>query len=399
MRVVFGLRDLFSGRRRKAAQARKQELGGDLRGAAALYAEAELPDDAARVLLLQADAEPTPEQRLLLCAQAARLGGGTAHGQQARRRKALLSFDVARATSGGALPTEVLAIARELEACGEWRKAAEAYALVDDTENEIRVLEEAGAIDLLEGRLREEQSQDRLERRRRQLLTRMTDLDRVAERREALRIGGQWLDAQQDDAVELEVDRIRGRLLQGPNVQLEVDGEVRRFALGTEVTIGRSNATILVQSQAISREHLRLFRRDGAAWVEDLDTRNGTLLGGARLEAPLPVGSGITVELAGQVTCRLAPAEPDDPTSPLHAEVAGSRLTLPLGPLSVGRWVLKDRTDGDDRFVEVHTPPGQEPPYLDGLRLVRQVQLCVGDALREEREGAVVLRVPDQFRA
>ncbi|MBW2527329.1 MAG: FHA domain-containing protein [Deltaproteobacteria bacterium] len=398
MRLVFGLRDLFGGRRRRVAKARRLELRGELAAAAELYAEAEFPGEAARVLLLLADAEPSPERRVVLCSQAARIGGQTEHGKKARRRKALLSFDLARSATGAALREEILAIAAELEVCGEWQKAAEAFGSVGDTANEVRVLEEAGAIEQLEGRLHQEAEQDRSERERRQLLTRMTDLDRVAERREALRIGDRWLANHDDEAVQLQAERIRARLLEGPSIQLEIDGQRLRCALGDEVTIGRSGATILVQSQSISRQHLRLFRRDGAPWVEDLDTRNGTLLGGARVDAPLPVGAGVSLKLAGQVDCRLAPADPSDPNGVVQADVAGTQISIPLGPLPVASWLVQELRDGPYRFVIVETPTGKEPPYLGTYRLVRQVELCVGDALLEVRDGPAVLRVPDQFQ-
>lgn len=396
MRAVLGLRDLFSGKRRRAARARKLELKGDLDTAAALYAEAELPDDAARVLLLHADAERDPERRVILCAQAARLGGASEHGRQAAQRKALLSFDLVRATPGAALRGELLAIAGELEAAQAWEKAAEAYALAGDTDNEIRVLKEAGAIDQLEDRLHEEAEQDRRERERRQLLRRMTDLDRVAERRAALQLGAEWLDREIDEAVQLEVQRIRGRLLEGPAVQLVVSGQAGRYVLGSEVTIGRSGATLTVYSQSVSRQHLRVFRQQGAPWVEDLATRNGTTLAGARLEAPLPVGAGVSLTLANQVDCRLQPVDPAAPTGPVMIELGGLRTIAPLGPQPIGSWLLVDAHDGADRFVVLRTPEGAQPPFMNGFRLVRQVELCVGDALQQGRDGPVRLQVPEQ---
>jgi len=57
---------------RRAREAQAKELAGELASAVDLYLEAGLPDEAARVLLLRADAEPAPEKRLAFCALANR---------------------------------------------------------------------------------------------------------------------------------------------------------------------------------------------------------------------------------------------------------------------------------------------------------------------------------------
>ena len=258
---MFGLLDRLSGKKRRAERARRKEMAGDLQAAAELYLKAELPAEAARVLLLSADAVADPERRIVICAQAARVGEGTEVGQQARRRKALLSYDLAVSAPGATMHGELLTVAGELEACDEWEKAAQAYSLAGDEEAELRVLREAGAIERLESRLHEEAESRRFERDRRQLLRKITDLDSFAERREALRLADQWLETHTDEQVQHELVKIRGRLLSGPLLTLQVEGSTQRFALGSEVTLGRSGATITVHSRAVSRQHLRLFRQ------------------------------------------------------------------------------------------------------------------------------------------
>src|SRR5512133_2402336 len=152
---VVGLGDLFGSKKRRAERARQLELRGELAAAVEQYLEAELPEDAARVVLLRADAEPSAEGRILLCAQAARLAPDSELGRSAARRKALLRFDVARAGLGGPLQSELALVAAELEATGAAEQAAQAYALLGDREAELRVLAQAGAIEQLEGRLGE----------------------------------------------------------------------------------------------------------------------------------------------------------------------------------------------------------------------------------------------------
>src|ERR1051325_10439576 len=56
---------------RRVKEARAKELAGDLPAAVDLYQEAGLPDEAARVLLLRADAERSAEKRIALFSLAA----------------------------------------------------------------------------------------------------------------------------------------------------------------------------------------------------------------------------------------------------------------------------------------------------------------------------------------
>src|SRR5262245_14610066 len=56
---------------RLAKEAHERELAGDLGAAVSLYNEAGMHDDAARVLLLRADADPSAEKRMAFCALAA----------------------------------------------------------------------------------------------------------------------------------------------------------------------------------------------------------------------------------------------------------------------------------------------------------------------------------------
>lgn len=88
-----------------------------------------------------------------------------------------------------------------------------------------------------------------------------------------------------------------------------------------EVIIGRSSrAHLLLADRALSREHARLMRRDGAWHVEDLGSRNGTTCNGQRVEGVRRLtegdhlglgGSALTVlEIGGQGVA-LAPEERD----------------------------------------------------------------------------------------
>jgi hypothetical protein len=375
---------------RQASRARELEAEGDLAAAASLFTEAGLGDEAARVLLLRADAEHVVEKRIAFCALAAERAETPELRLRARARKALCSFDTIRRSGASFLESEVLAIARELEDAGELEKAADAYALGSDAEGEVRALTAAGAIDRLEDRLHAAEAGARSDREQEQRLRRVLDLDRTAERRAAL-LAARLSPGQPDDPRVLDAARaIRARLLLGPVVELEVDGVRVRYALGDEVTIGRGDATIVIASRAVSRRHIRVARGPTGAFVEDLETRNGTTLAGARVGGRIAVGDGVRVELGGEVPCTVTPGEPG---AGVVIEVAGARYVAPLGPLFVLGWRIASEVTGDESFV-VLASEGASRPLLDEFELASRVELCHGDELRAVRGGPVRLRVP-----
>lgn len=392
----MGLFDLFSRSkdeaRRKTARAR--ELAGDLEGAVEAYLEAELPDEAARVLLLRADAERSAERRLAFCALAQETATDPDLQKKARARKALLGFDLLRGKGASLLTSEVLAVARELEDAEELERAADAYAMAGDTEGEVRALTAAGAIERLEERLRATEASARSENERATVLRRIADLDRTAERRSALEACDAWLAKHHDEKVGATALSIRARLLRGPVVDLSIDGERTRFALGDEVTVGR-DGTIAVGARAVSRRHVRLFRGPAGPMVEDLGTRNGTTLAGARLTAAVPIGDGVTIRLGGEVPCSLAPVGATEAHGPLVAvDVGGERYHAALGPLVLFGWELRHVQEGSASFVVVRTPAGAQPPFLGEYQLAREVELCAGDAFSTARGARPRLQAP-----
>ncbi|MBK8256207.1 MAG: FHA domain-containing protein [Polyangiaceae bacterium] len=399
--LPMGLFDLFSRgkdeNRKKAARAK--ELAGDLEGAVEAYLDANLTDDAARVLLLRADAERSPEKRMAFCALALSTATDVELQKKARGRKALLGFDLLKGKGASVLTSEVLGVARELEEADELERAADAYALAGDTEGEVRVLTAAGAIERLEERLRATEMSAKSENERVTVLRKIADFDRTAERRSALSACDAWLAKHHDEKVAGLALAIRARLLRGPIVDLVVDGERRRFVIGGEVTLGR-DGTIPIGARAVSRKHVRLFREGGAAMVEDLGTRNGTTLAGARLMAPVPVGDGITIKLGGEIPCVLTPlAATEDRGALIEISVSGDKYYATLGTLSLFGWHIVEQHDGAASYVVLRTPAGGMPPFLGEYQLAHEVELCAGDAIAKARGGRARLTAPgDQPR-
>jgi hypothetical protein len=390
----MGLFDWIGGNkgesRRKEALAR--ERAGDLAGAVDAFLEAELPDEAARVLLLRADAETLPERRIAFYNAAARTAATDTLRRRALARKAGLAFELLKAQGGALMKSEMAAVARDLEAAGELERAADAFALAGDAEEEVRVLTAAGAIERLEDRLRTSETEARSQRERSEILARVKDLDKTGERREALAQAARYLAAQTDDRVDHIVRAIRSRLARGPIVDLEIAGAPRRYAFGPDVTIGRGDATIVIASRAVSRRHVRVFRADAGPMVEDLATRNGTTLAGARLSSPLPIGSGVRLTLGSGVPCSLAPDLPSDPRSPIAIDVAGERFFAPLGDLHAPSFRVAFEPTGDIPFVVLYPSPGARL-VLGDFEITSRVELCIGDEIRASRRGEILLRV------
>jgi sigma-B regulation protein RsbU (phosphoserine phosphatase) len=84
----------------------------------------------------------------------------------------------------------------------------------------------------------------------------------------------------------------------------DLDGETVTVALDHDrITLGRSSGNELCYPDDIglSRQHLALVGRDGRWTVEDLGSKNGTLLNGVRIERPMPFLPGDRVS-AGHLT-------------------------------------------------------------------------------------------------
>lgn len=379
----------------RAKAAERLELAGDLAGAVRAFIDAELPDEAARVLLLRADAEPAVDRRMAFCVQAAKVAKDPKIQKKATARKALIRYDLVR-SKPTAMRSEILAAAKELEEADENEVAAEAYRSVSDGEGEIRALTAAGLIDRLEEKLRVSQASATSVNRFTIAQKRIADLDRTAERRSALELAAATLadgatDGQDDatDRIEMAARAIRAKLVRGPIVELKVEKEVRRYALGAVVTVGRGDATISAATRALSRIHLKIFRSDGAVMVEDAGTRNGTFLAGARLTSAIPVATGLALKLGGEVPCQIRPGREG-----VRVDLGGMAYFAPLGPIFFGDMRVElDGKGGDEASFVVLRSSHERPAFLQEFQLAPVVELAVGDAPSDARNGAPLFTV------
>lgn len=72
-----------------------------------------------------------------------------------------------------------------------------------------------------------------------------------------------------------------------------------------QIIVGRSPDSALVLDDTYSSaRHARFYQSDGAWWVEDLDSTNGTYVGGQRISMPRQIAPGIPVVI-GRTTMEL----------------------------------------------------------------------------------------------
>ena len=213
----------------------------------------------------------------VMAEDAGRLGVPERHARfRAVARAAALTVDAFRALGGREKRDALHDAGWALEGAGERGLAAEVYALGADHAEAARVgvpekaPPSAGAPAAISA------------------MAAIDALDRRGLRIAALEAARAHLAEHPDADVAAFARGVLARLVRGPVVTLAIDRREQRVALGEVVTIGRAGATITVASPLASRQHLRVYRREGVAVVEDPGSHNGTWLAGARLSAPSP---------------------------------------------------------------------------------------------------------------
>jgi serine phosphatase RsbU (regulator of sigma subunit) len=107
---------------------------------------------------------------------------------------------------------------------------------------------------------------------------------------------------------------------------------VRRQCERDSLIIGRMGAAdVALADASVSRRHARLFFQDGRWLVEDLGSRNGTLLNGKPVKGALPLNPGDRIRI-GDTVLRISPtaesaAAPAEPTC-IDARTTGEILSF-----------------------------------------------------------------------
>jgi adenylate cyclase len=185
---------------------------------------------------------------------------------------------------------------------------------------------------------------------------------------------------------------------------LQVDGALHPVTLTEEgVTLGRGDqATIRIQTNAVSRIHARIFLKDGRPHVVDMKSLNGTTLNGVAVAEPAPMKPGDTV-LLGEARVVWVP-------DGAAAEPPPTGLNLTLSPKSgISRISLEDRAfDASGSILVPHASleamlaqaSGQHPAG-EAVTLFQRLASMAGTLLRaaglEELLGSVMGLVTSQI--
>lgn len=379
---------LFSRTGRDISAARQAELRGDLPKAAALFGRAGENTEAARIMLLRAEAEPDPKTRLQHYVQAASMApeGDPQRKIAQIRRAQMMTLLVKGGPLSAAARADLLRAAKDLEELGEAADAAAAFKLAGDHESEARALAAAGHIEELETLLDQEQAE---RQKKRQQRTRLEEIDLASatgKRREAIAIANDVHD-ESSVAARIRAEAIRAKQLLGEIVNVEIAGKKARFIIGNDVVIGRTEGQIQIASHAISRKHLRVFRRGDEFFVGDLQSRNGSTMRGVAIGGDISVGPGIDISLGNEVPVHVEPSK--DFPGAVSIEAGGNTYVAMLGPtkIGIGDWELRV---GDARWVDlVFAKP---TAYLGDLVLSSPIALLVGDEISSERSASPVLK-------
>ncbi|HUJ61723.1 MAG TPA: GGDEF domain-containing protein [Kofleriaceae bacterium] len=124
------------------------------------------------------------------------------------------------------------------------------------------------------------------------------------------------------------------------------------FKVKKAVLIGRSpKAEIRIDDDGMSRSHARIHYEAGAAWVEDLASRNGTFVNGERIAAAVKLEDGDKIQVGRATVLRFAFQDALDES--FHENLMSSALRDGLTKLFNKRYLL-DRLDSELKFAVRH---------------------------------------------
>jgi serine phosphatase RsbU (regulator of sigma subunit) len=188
----------------------------------------------------------------------------------------------------------------------------------------------------------------------------------------------------------------------GPPLRLHVspaEGLPFDYPLEIEsLVIGRSSsAGLTLVDRALSRQHSRIFRADGKTLIEDLGSRNGTLVNGVAVSAPVVIKPGDVIRLSGSVlTVHAAGAEAavepvsDSGSHTIFRRASELLASSPEAATSADAVAVSKYAARLKIMHEVHLALGRPMELTDLLELILDRAF---DHLRPER-AAIFLKTP-----
>jgi diguanylate cyclase (GGDEF)-like protein len=130
-------------------------------------------------------------------------------------------------------------------------------------------------------------------------------------------------------------------------------------ATGTQFKVNKGTAMIgrgpqvelRVEDDGISRAHARIRAETGRAWVEDMGSRNGTFVNGAKIAAAVELHDGDKIQVGRGTVIRFG--FQDDLDESFHESLLSSALRDGLTKLFNKRYFL-ERLDSELKFAQRH---------------------------------------------
>jgi len=292
-------------------RARAAEGAGDYRAAAALYVEANAPEEAANALLFHAARATTLEERLSAYHDALRWLAPP-HPRRAEIEAsiglAILDDAKARGANSAEERRRLAEAARRLESAKRDADAAVAYEILGSDEDAARCLEKAGEVDKLEKLLDRTVQSDERERTLRGLVQDYEMAMTVGARiqaRDALERA--TVTAPDDPAVADMLRRLDDRFPPRGHVEVDVAGDRVALVGKLPIVLGRGGADVVLRGASVSRKHAQIERRGADIVVRDLGSRNGTLVRGLAIAREVALSGATEIGLGDDVTLRIEP--------------------------------------------------------------------------------------------
>jgi len=151
------------------------------------------------------------------------------------------------------------------------------------------------------------------------------------------------------------------------------DGQAFDYPIESDsVVVGRSSTSDLVLADKfLSRQHARLFVDSDTMMIEDLGSRNGTMLNGTPVQQPMRVEAGDVIKISGSVIS----IQDDEHPSASPPDVG----------FDLGQTVFRDASDlmQSASSIGTTTIKGEAAlrKYADRLRLLNEVNQALNDSI------------------
>jgi hypothetical protein len=181
-----------------------------------------------------------------------------------------------------------------LAAGGDHRRAALTY---EELGQDTRAGDAWGAIgdlDRMEAALGREEARAAARREAVDAMRRFDTQLSAGERRAAIALAGLFRNIEEGATAQQLAARIDARLVRGGGVNLRIPGETWCRVGALPAVIGRDRAAeVMLRDPSVSRRHAVLRGGADGIYLEDAGSRGGIRVGGARVDAPLPLrGTG-----------------------------------------------------------------------------------------------------------